>query len=359
MIFCLVYFRILILKGVFFKVGYFLETSKILSALPFLYILTPRFCRFVSLDIQATSFLEVDKEYTYPNTLQFYRSQSVIPEEIQTLEEVKAIRQQLLFDGYNVYLRTLQYKASPSEGIPEELFRLRDYYLSQITLWNSCLDEFCREEPFQEELHPLSRTTSLRLYTTILLIRLSYTLNAPATQYESLLDYFKYLLSFSREVIEFEALNATPPKGKTYNAHSSSLTLWLRLFKAQVNLTQGLDLESYTFEQRIIPALYLVATKCHQPSLRSQAIELLKSSHRREGLWDSFLSAKVAEWIIELETEGLSDARRMSNDAFMLEGKRAFGESIELDVQGRQAVIKCRQVVEYGGSMEKSVTVRW
>ena len=185
-------------------------------------ILTPGLYRFVNLDIQATSFLEVDKEYTYPSTLQFYRRQSIIPEEIQTPEGVKAVRQQLLFDGYNVYLRTLQYKMSSSESIPEELFRLRDYYLSQITLWNSCLDGLCREEPSHEELHPLSRTTSLRFYTTILLIRLSYTLNAPAIQYENLLDHFKYLLSFSKEVIDFEALNATLPSGKTHGALASA-----------------------------------------------------------------------------------------------------------------------------------------
>ena len=119
----------------------------------------------------------------------------------------------------------------------------------------------------------------------------------------------------------------------------------------------GPDLESYTFEQRIIPALYLVATKCGQLLLRKEAIELLKSSHRREGLWDSFLSAKVAEWMMELQDGQRAEIDILEGHRFEHNGRRMFGETIEWDVEGRNATVRCRQIAEDGSSVERSTVI--
>ncbi|KFH47643.1 hypothetical protein ACRE_014590 [Hapsidospora chrysogenum ATCC 11550] len=58
---------------------------------------------------------------------------------------------------------------------------------------------------------------------------------------------------------------------------------------------------SFSADLGIVPPLFVVATKCREPYLRRRAIQLLRSSARREGMWDSELAARIGEWIMELE----------------------------------------------------------
>lgn len=60
---------------------------------------------------------------------------------------------------------------------------------------------------------------------------------------------------------------------------------------------------SFSADLGIVPPLYVVATKCREPHIRRQAIQLLRSSARREGMWDSELTARIGMWIAEIEEE--------------------------------------------------------
>ncbi|EAQ90596.1 hypothetical protein CHGG_02531 [Chaetomium globosum CBS 148.51] len=60
---------------------------------------------------------------------------------------------------------------------------------------------------------------------------------------------------------------------------------------------------SFSADLGIVPPLYVVATKCREPHIRRQAIQLLRSSARREGMWDSELTARIGIWIAETEEE--------------------------------------------------------
>lgn len=128
-----------------------------------------------------------------------------------------------------------------------------------------------------------------------------------------------------------------------------------------------IETETYTFEVRIIPALYLVATKCRLNSLRRRAITLLLTSRRREGIWDSVLCGKVADWLNRLEEDAGMDWDGKGKapqrwDGFVDEDRRVWGESIERDLQSRRAVVRCRQnipLVEGGGWRELSSVIEW
>jgi hypothetical protein len=52
---------------------------------------------------------------------------------------------------------------------------------------------------------------------------------------------------------------------------------------------------NFNFDTGSIFQLYIVALKCRAPSLKREAIELLASRPRREGIWDSVFAAKVTE----------------------------------------------------------------
>jgi hypothetical protein len=60
---------------------------------------------------------------------------------------------------------------------------------------------------------------------------------------------------------------------------------------------------SFSADLGIVPPLYVVATKCRNPSTRRQAIQLLRSSARREGMWDSELTARIGMWVADIEEE--------------------------------------------------------
>ncbi|KAF1730785.1 Transcriptional regulatory protein moc3 [Beauveria bassiana] len=62
---------------------------------------------------------------------------------------------------------------------------------------------------------------------------------------------------------------------------------------------------SFSADLGIVPPLFVVATKCRDPWLRRQAIQLLKSSARREGMWDSELTSNIATWVMQLEEQGV------------------------------------------------------
>ncbi|TPX09641.1 uncharacterized protein E0L32_009114 [Thyridium curvatum] len=60
---------------------------------------------------------------------------------------------------------------------------------------------------------------------------------------------------------------------------------------------------SFSADLGIVPPLYVVATKSRDRQIRRQAIQLLRSSSRREGMWDSELMARIGMWVTEIEEE--------------------------------------------------------
>ncbi|KAI1138773.1 hypothetical protein F5Y05DRAFT_350454 [Hypoxylon sp. FL0543] len=60
---------------------------------------------------------------------------------------------------------------------------------------------------------------------------------------------------------------------------------------------------SFSADLGIVPPLFVVATKCRDATTRRQAIQLLRTSSRREGMWDSELAAHIGMWIMTIEED--------------------------------------------------------
>lgn len=69
---------------------------------------------------------------------------------------------------------------------------------------------------------------------------------------------------------------------------------------------KALDSSTFLFDMEIVSPLYYVGTKCRHPVIRRRAINILKGTQRREGLWDSNMAAAITERIIELEEANLA-----------------------------------------------------
>ncbi|QSZ32623.1 hypothetical protein DSL72_002202 [Monilinia vaccinii-corymbosi] len=90
----------------------------------------------------------------------------------------------------------------------------------------------------------------------------------------------------------------------------------------------------FTFDSGIISQIYIVALKCRDFRVRSEAVSLLLSKPWREGLWDSALAGNVARVVVGLEEEG----RR---SGFIAESKRVYQTSMRFDLQRRTGTVKC------------------
>jgi hypothetical protein len=66
--------------------------------------------------------------------------------------------------------------------------------------------------------------------------------------------------------------------------------------------------EVFAFDIQSVMPLDWAAKKCRDPVVRRRAIRLLKARPRREGFWDSIVAAKVCEWVVSVEEEGMVGA---------------------------------------------------
>jgi hypothetical protein len=70
-------------------------------------------------------------------------------------------------------------------------------------------------------------------------------------------------------------------------------------------LRSGFPRPRFSFEVGILPLLCIVGSKCREPALRRQAIELLRKCPVQEGLWEPFGTSRICEWMMEIEEMGL------------------------------------------------------
>ncbi|KAI0466926.1 hypothetical protein F4859DRAFT_495741 [Xylaria cf. heliscus] len=89
---------------------------------------------------------------------------------------------------------------------------------------------------------------------------------------------------------------------------------------------------SFSWESGYVIPMYAVATNSRDPAIRRRAIAVLRSVPRQEGLWNSFLVAKAAERVIEIEEEEL---RRANARADSHETPERFGSRPLLKIDGR------------------------
>ena len=125
----------------------------------------------------------------------------------------------------------------------------------------------------------------LRLRHRVAAVLIRTTPFTDETLFDAHLDGFRDILSLCEEFLTVE--NQTP-RGSQKSGYSTF---------------------AFTFDFGILPALYITACRCREPSIRRQAIDILYKSHRREGLTNTNIAALLAEQIVFLEESGLNEVR--------------------------------------------------
>ncbi|KAK5047375.1 hypothetical protein LTR84_006898 [Exophiala bonariae] len=89
----------------------------------------------------------------------------------------------------------------------------------------------------------------------------------------------------------------------------------------------------FTSSPEIVPVLFEIATRSHDPALRQKACQSLRSCRRREGIWDSFVAASLAEQIADLKHQGMMAAENQNA------GRKFLVTDINL-LSDRECVVK-------------------
>ncbi|KAI4268194.1 MAG: hypothetical protein LQ337_007989 [Flavoplaca oasis] len=93
----------------------------------------------------------------------------------------------------------------------------------------------------------------------------------------------------------------------------------------------------FQLDQSTISPLFTVGYKCRDPILRRKAISMLYSAPRQEGVWDSILTARACERIMNLEEEGLGEVKYAAD---IPDWRRISDIEVSFDLQARRGEIK-------------------
>jgi hypothetical protein len=123
-----------------------------------------------------------------------------------------------------------------------------------------------------------------------------------------------------------------------------------------LKLEQGQKQSAFTFDTEIILPLYFVAAKCRHGRVRRMAISLLRSQQRQEGVWNSHLTARVAEYLMQLEEEGLHGTVVAAD---VVRRKRVLGVEVTFDLEEKRAIISYVKLKESNGIERLNEWVEW
>ena len=115
---------------------------------------------------------------------------------------------------------------------------------------------------------------------------------------------------------------------------------------------------SFTLDMHTVSLLYAVAHKCRHPFIRRKAVSLLYAVPRQEGIWDSVITARVAERLINIEESGLGNVT-CSED--VPDWARISDVEVQFDLHERQATVKYSRLRSPLENIRDAVTesIRW
>ena len=186
----------------------------------------------------------------------------------------------------------------------------RDEYLRIARSWLAAFEAFLSQNTLDE--HSMRGARVLQISQALGMVMLDVQ-DLPnrfrESSYDRYLSYFQRIVALARQNLQPTSLNS-------------------------VEVAKDL---CFSVDTHVVAPLYAVIHKCRDPSVRREAVRLLKLSPRREGIWDGLLAGQVGEKIISLEEEGLGLVASCHD---VPEWARVKAVSVDFDMEGRLGTIK-------------------
>lgn len=233
-------------------------------------------------------------------------NQPTIPDEFTSLIEARLVWDSLLETIMRFMEAMFQYTStvsvSPMGVLPVSLRQYSIGFKSRIEAWSDAFEPILvsRTAPGKssQEKAAISVLKMTQIMAQILFLMM---FSDRELQFDNFVPQFKAIVNLALEVVGDEERRAAAARcpDPRYCVHRSP----------QPDIFGGYEYNachikpSFCADLGIVPPLYVVATKCRDPKIRRQAIQLLRSSSRREGMWDSELTARIGMWVSAIEEE--------------------------------------------------------
>ena len=193
----------------------------------------------------------------------------------------------------------------------------REKYLKLFRQWDASFQNFLRKygHTFDSKTWQGARVVQiLHIFAATNVEACPVTDTGEETVWDQFLPRYKHMLDLAMEVID--------------------------TLQREVKAAGGRPSPCFSLDMNFVAPLYAVTHKCRDPVLRRQAVNLLYASPRQEGIWDSYLAARVAERLISIEEEGLGV---ITSCADVPDTARLNTVDVKFDLGSRLAIIKyCR-----------------
>ncbi|KAF4976511.1 hypothetical protein FZEAL_6829 [Fusarium zealandicum] len=230
----------------------------------------------------------------------------------------------------------------------------RDYGLgfkSQIETWYRAFDSIFRSR-HNPSVSPQEKAgiAALKMLATSGQVLYLMMFSDKESDFDTFMPHFQTMVKLGYEIVSDEERRAASricpnPEQCQHHPHGQ----WNQGFFSGMGFSAPHIKPRFSADLGVVAPLFVVATKCRDPSLRRQAIQLLRSSARREGMWDSEMAAHISTWVMNLEE---SDALAMGVESLPIEGsatpvprtipeeKRVMIRSVEFDLRARVAELQ-------------------
>ncbi|KAF2722659.1 hypothetical protein K431DRAFT_283797 [Polychaeton citri CBS 116435] len=176
------------------------------------------------------------------------------------------------------FIRSMKYhKYNQSSITPDHLAeqaRLRN----ELYRWRSVFETYLARTAYQLTPDDIYAANVLEIHRLVAMTWLCVVTSPEEIMHDTFNREFETIVSLAEQMLSVASSRQQAPK------HASS----------------------FLFDMEMVSPLYWVGIKCRHPRTRRRAIAVLRSVHRREGLWDSNMAAAVAQRCMELEEVGLS-----------------------------------------------------
>lgn len=223
----------------------------------------------------------------------------------QTLAEARLASDHLCMDLLRFTEKLHAANRDPSYVLPSSWKKFGASLKDRLTAWSNAFEPVLASRLFPETPHiERAGIAALKMFqiNTNIIFLMMFCDNE--YQFDAFMPHFKMIVDLGREVVGAEqsklAREGSPLGPGHQRYHNVSRAPFVASSQDSARLKP-----SFAADLGIVPPLYVVATKCRDPWLRRQAIQLLKSSARREGMWDSELTSNIAIWVMQLEEQGV------------------------------------------------------
>ncbi len=247
--------------------------------------------------------------------------QDPIPDQFQSLREARLAWDTLCEHIFRFMEFMFQYASGPPNILPKSMTSFGYEFRARIEAWSDAFEPLLsgRANPGVSSQEKAGIAV-LKMFQIMGQILYLMTFSDSEMKFDAFQLQFKAIVDLAAEVVGDEerraaAARCPDPDRCGHHSHSSGVDMHGKAshlgdqhHQHQNHHGFGSSAKhikaSFSADLGIVPPLYVVATKSRDRILRRRAIDLLRSSARREGMWDSELVARIGMWVMGIEEEG-------------------------------------------------------